>query len=172
MSSEQSLSLFNIASQYDFVLKRIIGIENPEELNDSLWDALYKVEDQFENKIENYAYIIKMLKNEADYLENEIKRLKERKDLREKKIDWLKDNLKQVLLGLNIPKVETTTISVRLQNNPPAIKVDDEAQIPSQFKELVMTTSVKKKEILKHIKDSGEVVPGVRLTQGKSLRIV
>ena len=113
-----------------------------------------------------------MLKNEADYLDNEIKRLKDRKDLREKKIDWLKGNLKQVLLTLDKPRVDTTTVSVRIQNNPPAIKVDDESQIPSQFKELVMTTSVKKKEILKHIKDSGEVVPGVRLTQGKSLRIV
>lgn len=165
-------SLYKISEDYYEVLKIIDSIEEKEYLDESVWLALEDVESELEKKMENYSYIMKRFQHEADFLSEEIKRLKDRRDLRLHKIDWLKENIKNVLLGLDIKKIETPEVTVRIQNSPMSVQIKDESKVPSKFKELEMVTKIKKSDILKYVKESGdESVPGCTFNRGTSLRI-
>ncbi len=165
------LSLYHIANEYSKVLQIIDSIEDPKDLNEAVFGVLENVEKNFEKKIENYGYIIKKFKAEIIYLDDEIKRLKERILIRDYKIDWLKENIKNIFMGLSIKRIETPSITVRLQENPPHVEIMDESKIPKEFKELVITTSVKKRDILNHFKLTGELPLGVDIKTDASVRV-
>ena len=169
--SSTNFTLYNIASYYDNILRVIDSVDEVEKLDDKLWLSLFEIGDKLDVKMENYAYIVKRFQNECDYLDEEIKRLKKRKEIRDRKIEWLKENMKNVLLGLDIKKIERPDITIRVQDSPPSVKITDERKIPAEFKEIVMTAVIRKKEILNHFKQTGDIPSGCSISRGKSLRI-
>ena len=51
-------------------------------------------------------------------------------------------------------------------------KIEDEGKIPGKFKKVEMNIKVDKTAIKKHFKETGEIVPGIKIVDGKtSLRI-
>ena len=53
-----------------------------------------------------------------------------------------------------------------------SIEIENEDEIPSEFKKEVITTQIDKTAIKNHFKDTGELVPGIRIMDNKtSLRI-
>ena len=61
---------------------------------------------------------------------------------------------------------------VALQTLREGVKIENEDEIPSEFKKEVITTQIDKTAIKNHFKDTGELVPGIRIIDNKtSLRI-
>ena len=54
--------------------------------------------------------------------------------------------------------------------NPPSVEILDELEIPSDFKEIKVIETISKKKIKQSL-DLGQIVPGARMVQKRSLKI-
>lgn len=145
-------------------------VELADQLDEETFrNTLESIQESIEDKVENTAKVIKSIEADVQAIKEEEKRLKERRQALEKKIDSIKDYLKEQLEKAGIDKVKRPTITVSIQKNPPSVKVIDEKLIPSSFM-IAKAPELDKKAVLEKLKD-GEEVPGVELFQGRSLRI-
>ena len=69
-------------------------------------------------------------------------------------------------------KIDTGLGSLTIAKNPMSVEIENEDEIPSEFKQEIITTKIDKNAIKKHIKETGEIIPGVIIVDDKtSLRI-
>lgn len=145
-------------------------LEMAEDMDPELLrDTLESIQESIEDKAENTAKLIKSLEADVKAIKEEEKRLADRRKALEKKIENIKDYLREQLELAGIDKVKRPTITVSIQNNPPSVRVVNEELIPSHFM-IPQPPKLDKKGILEKLKN-GEKVPGVELAQGRSLRI-
>lgn len=131
-------------------------------------DTLASLEEEIEQKADGIAKIIRSNLALVDAIKTEEKRLSDRRKGIEANNERLKQYLSSSFESLGIDKIKTATHTIAFQNNPPAVAVLDETQIPLQY--FVMSQSIDKKTILEKLKN-GEEISGVTLQQGRSLRI-
>lgn len=158
------MKLYELTENYLRVLE--LAEEMEPEL---LMDTLESIQESIEDKAENTAKLIKSLEADVKAIKEEEKRLADRRKALEKKIENIKDYLREQLELAGIDKVKRPTITVSIQNNPPSVRVVNEELIPSHFM-IPQPPKLDKKGILEKLKN-GEKVPGVELAQGRSLRI-
>ena len=133
--------------------------------------ALKTVEGAIQEKAQNLAVFIKSLGADIEIIKAEEKRLADRRKALENKQSGIKNYLQSQLEMAKLDKIKTAVITVSMQNNPPAVRIIDEAIIPAQYKTIVpQTFTIDKKSIADDIK-KGISVPGAESTQGRSLRI-
>jgi hypothetical protein len=133
-------------------------------------DTLSSLRDSIEVKAENIAYVIRSKDLEIDAVDVEIKRLSERKKAMQNARDRLKSYLEEQLTLAGMDKVKTPTLTVSLQNNPPSVQIADENLVPDEFVTIETIRKIDKKSLLQRLKD-GEVIDGISIHQGRSLRI-
>jgi hypothetical protein len=68
-------------------------------------------------------------------------------------------------------KVTTDRGTMAIQKNPPALKIDDEHQIPAEFLDVVPEHYEVAKDRIKEALRLGQIAPGAHMEQGMSLRI-
>ena len=158
------MKLYELAQNYAQLLEMVEEMES-----DALVDTLESLQEAIEDKAENIAKLIKNLEADAKIIKEEEKRLAERRQSIEKKIERLKQYLQEQLEVAGLQKVKRPTITVSIQNNPPSVDVIDETAIPIDFL-IPQAPKVDKKSILERLK-KGESVPGVTLKQTKGVRI-
>ena len=145
-------------------------LEMAEDMDPELLrDTLESIQESIEDKAENTAKLIKSLEADVKAIKEEEKRLADRRKALEKKIENIKDYLREQLELAGIDKVKRPTITVSIQNNPPSVRVVNEELIPSHFM-IPQPPKLDKKGILEKLKH-GENVPGVELQQTRGLRI-
>jgi predicted nuclease with TOPRIM domain len=145
-------------------------IELADQLDEETFrNTLESIQDSIEDKVENTAKVIKSIEADVLAIKEEEKRLKERRQALEKKIDNIKDYLKEQLEKAGIDKVKRATFTVSIQNNPPKAEIVDEKSLPLEFM-IPQPAKVDKRAILEKLK-SGEHVPGAALVQEKGVRI-
>lgn len=136
----------------------------------SLEKALQSIEENIEIKAENTAKLIKGIDIDIEVIKIEEKRLADRRKALENKKEGIKAYLENHLRIMGIDKVKTPLFTVALQNNPPSVNILDEKLIPKDYKKVVTTTSISKKELLDDLKQE-LIIPGAEMKQTKSLRI-
>lgn len=145
-------------------------LEMAEEMDtDAIVDTLEALQEAIEDKAENIAKLIRNLEADVKAIRDEEKRLAERRQAIESKVERLKSYLQEQLEIAGIDKVKRPTITVAIQKNPPSVDIIDEALIPADFF-VPQPAKLDKKAILERLKN-GEEVPGVTLKQTKGVRI-
>lgn len=145
-------------------------IELADQLDEETFrNTLESIQDSIEDKVENTAKVIKSIEADVLAIKEEEKRLKERRQALETKIDNIKDYLKEQLEKAGIDKVKRATFTVSIQNNPPKAEIVDEKSLPLEFM-IPQPAKVDKRAILEKLKN-GEHVPGAALVQERGLRI-
>ena len=86
------------------------------------------------------------------------------------KVISLKRYLQDSLEVAGIDKVKGDLFTVSLQNNAMSLDIGTSEHIPDEFKRTPKPV-VNKRELLKHIKDTGEIFDGVEIKQTRSVRI-
>jgi hypothetical protein len=138
----------------------------------TIQDTLSGSSKDIERKIEDYGYVIRNLRAPALAIDEEIKRLQDRKKAIEKRADkveyWLFHNMETA----GISRVECPLFTIALQDNPPSVDVFDESLLPAEFLRhpAPPPPAPDKKAIAAAIK-AGQEVPGAVLKQGKRLVI-
>ncbi|WP_253345371.1 siphovirus Gp157 family protein [Staphylococcus equorum] len=158
-------TLFNLTDNYKQVYDLIAEQGDEQALN----DTLESINDALEDKADGYVSVIKSLESDNKAIDDEIKRLQQRKTTNKNGIDRLKESLKVYMEETGKTKFKTALNSYNIQNNPPSLNVIEEKHIPSDFW-LSQAPKLDKKALLKHIKENDDV-DGVEIKQTQSLRV-
>jgi hypothetical protein len=164
-----NLSLYNITNKFVELMDKAQEGELTEEEYNQLGEELAI---ELQNKS---AGIIGYTQNEEALIEAidiQIKRLQELKKAKQNNLDKFKQYVKDNMDRLSITKLETELGTLSIAKNPMSIEIQNEDEIPSEFKQQIITTKVDKTAIKNHFKETGEIIPGVNIVDDKtSLRI-
>lgn len=158
-------SLFNLKDNYKQVYELIADQEDEQILK----DTLDSINDTLEDKADGYVAVIKSLETDNNVIDEEIKRLKQRKTSNENGIKRLKETLQQVMEETGKEKFKTALNSYSIANNPPSLEVKDKNVVPKEFF-TEQEPKLNKKELLKAVKEGLEI-KGIELKQSRSLRV-
>lgn len=132
----------------------------------AITETLDLVEMDFNDKA---IAIVKMVTNiNADYvtpLDNEIKRLQERKKAFQKRQERIKEYLRYNMAASGINKIECAEFTITLKKPAKVVNISDEAKIPDELMTVKTDIKPNKAEIARVLKAGGEV-DGCELVDG------
>jgi hypothetical protein len=160
---QAELELYEITNE---ILRRVNDID--DELDGSVLDGLV---DEFGKKVEGCAHVIRNLTAEAKALREEATNLVTKAAIAEVRVDWLKGYIKAEMERAGMDKVKAGLFDVSVRDNPPSVEVLDASAIPVEYVHETVYTTIDKKAIVAHLRETGEVVGGVRIVVGKHVRI-
>ena len=158
-------SLFDLSTDYQ-QLYDLIAEQEDEQI---LKDTLASINDAIEDKADGYVAVIKTLEGDNKAIDEEIKRLRQRKTSNQNGVKRLKESLQEVMEQTGKEKFKSALNSYSIANNPPSLDITDESLIPKQYY-IEQQPKLDKKELLKVVKDGLEI-KGVELKQSRSLRV-
>lgn len=120
-------------------------------------------------KIENIAVYVKSLTSEAEAIKAEEKRLKERREAKERKAERLKEYLKSSLLAFNNRNFETARVELFFRPSKQVIVSDIEKLDKAYIKEKVEYSA--DKTAIKKAIESGAVIDGAYIEEKQNLNI-
>ena len=138
--------------------------------NETLEKALDEITDNIQMKAENMAKLIKSIEGNINALKDEEKRLQAKRKALENKVVSIKRYLEEQLKAMGLKKVQGNLFTVSIQKNPQSVNILNEDLIPEQFKKVVTTTKIDRKELLAALKE-GQEIEGAEIKQTESLRI-
>lgn len=118
---------------------------------------LEESQERFEDKVEGVLRVRQMLKGEVETIANEIDRLRQQKDAREKKIDKLMEYLRFHLEKMNMSEVKTATFKVKRVASKPVVIIEEDATLPPEFVVEKTTVTPDKAKIYEFIKGGGSL---------------
>ncbi len=139
----------------------LVDDETGEVTNVEMFEQLQMEEDE---KIENIALWIKSLDAEAKAIRDEEKSLAERRAVKEKKAQSLKDFLAKYLDGR---KVETPRMKIGWRKSEKVV-IENEEMIPEMYTKLVK--SIDRTELKKALKEGIEI-EGARIEHNNNIQI-
>lgn len=158
-------NLFDLSTDY----KQLYDLIAEQEDEQILKDTLASINDAIEDKADGYVAVIKTLEGDNKAIDEEIKRLRQRKTSNQNGVKRLKESLQEVMEQTGKEKFKTALNSYSIANNPPSLDIKDESLIPKQYY-IEQQPKLDKKELLKVVKDGLEI-KGVELKQSRSLRV-
>lgn len=147
------------------------GMSVDEETGEVLWDddTLDQLIEELDTKRENVGLYIKNLTAEIDMFKAEEKNLKERRQIKERKIERLKDYLTRSMQLTGDKLLETPRIKLSFRKST-SVDVLDIEKIPDMYiKEKVEVSA--DKTLLKKALQSGEEIEGAILKETQNLQI-
>lgn len=114
------MTLYELTDEY-LQLQELL--ESGEEDEQIVKDSLESVEFDLEEKADNYAKIIRNFESQIETLKAEEKRLKDRRQICEKAIKRLKDNLQNSMIQTGKRKIKTDLFSFTVAKNGGALPV-------------------------------------------------
>lgn len=164
-----NLSLYNITNKFVEIMDKAQEGELTEEEYNELGNELAL---ELQNKSSNIIGYIKNSESLLEAMKTEEKRLADIRKQGEKKLDKFYQYVKENMERLGLEEIPTELGKLKITKNPMSIEIENEDEIPSEFKKEVTTTQVDKTAIKNHFKDTGEIIPGIRIVDNKtSLRI-
>lgn len=164
-----NLSLYNITNKFAEIMDKAQEGELTEEEYNELGNELAL---ELQNKSSNIIGYIKNSESLLEAMKTEEKRLADIRKQGEKKLDKFYQYVKENMERLGLEEIPTELGKLKITKNPMSIEIENEDEIPSEFKKEVTTTQVDKTAIKNHFKDTGEIIPGIRIIDNKtSLRI-
>lgn len=162
-------NLYELTSEF----KEAEYLYNTAESQEELLEAeryLIEAEADLSEKIENIARLIRNYEAERDTFKKESDRLASKAKSFDNKVSNLKRYLKDNLDLAGVDKVKGELFTVSLQNNAMSLEIGTSEHIPAEFKRTPEPV-VNKRELLKYIKETGEIFEGVEIKQTRSVRI-
>ncbi|WP_373786506.1 siphovirus Gp157 family protein [Jeotgalibaca porci] len=162
-------NLYGLTDQFKQAEYYFNNAETEEEMLEAE-QYLIEAEVDLAEKAENIAKWIKNLEAERDVFKQEAVRLSEKSRSLDNKVSSLKRYLQDNLEIAGVDKVKGNLFTVSLRNNPISLDLSSDEHIPMEFKRTPEPV-VDKRELLKHIKETGETFEGVGLKRTRSLII-
>ncbi len=164
-----NLSLYNITNKFVELMNKAQEGELTEEEYNELGEELALELQKKSSSIIGYTQNEEAL---IEAIDNQIKRLTEFKKAKQNNLDKFKQYVKENMERLEISKIETELGTLSIAKNPMSVEIENEDEIPSEFKQEVVLVKIDKTAIKKHFKETGEVVTGITIVDDKtSLRI-
>jgi len=140
-----------------------------EELTPELEAMLVINQEQLQTKAGNYAKVIANIQSDSDAIDNEIKRLKEMKESKDRAITRLKDAVKNAMLTSAIDKIESPLFKLSLRRSE-SVEVNVVEALPENYITRKVVLTADKLSIKDAIK-RGETINGARILENFNLQI-
>lgn len=132
--------------------------------NAAIIDTLESIDLAIEEKADGYAKLIRNQEASSKVFDEEIKRMRERKQAVDNNVKRMKLSLQNAMVEIGKTKFKTDLFSFNIQKNQPSVEIIDESLVPDEYKKI-------KIEFDKSAIKQSENVPGVEIKQSESLRI-
>lgn len=163
------LSLYKITNKFVEIMEQAENGELTEEEYNKLGEELAL---ELQNKSANIIGYIKNSESLIEAIKTEEKRLADMRKLGEKKLDKFKGYVKENMDKLELDKIQTELGTLTIAKNPISVEITNEYEIPNEFRTEIVTTKIDKTAIKNHFKETGEIIPGIKIISDKtSLRI-
>lgn len=164
-----NLSLYNITNKFVELMDKAQEGELTEEEYNQLGEEVIK---ELQNKSANIIGYIRNSESLLEAMKAEEKRLSDMRKQGEAKLEKFNQYVKENMEKLGLVEIPTELGSLKITKNPMSVEIENEDEIPSEFKQEVVTTKIDKTAIKNHFKETGEIVSGTRIVNDKtSLRI-
>lgn len=120
----------------------------------------------FTEKVLNIARLVKNWSTEAEACNAEEIRLHDRKKALQGKIEALKEYCKDNMIKVDMPIIKDELFTVSVRNNPISCEVENVMFLPEQYRKIEWIPL--KADIIKHFKDTGEIVTGAKIITDKT----
>ncbi len=186
------MNLFEIAEEYKASLELFDSEEDIDyEKADILQDWHNETRESLDKKLLAYAYTVKNIESEVDFIKNIIKKLQKKVKTKESRSEWLRSKSFMVMESLNIKKVSDLLFSLTVKDNSrPKLNIIDAseiifdywysppAEVDNEKLKNALIEAKKYNDKLKELIKKGENVEpkfieikGAELIYGKSLQI-
>lgn len=163
------LTLYNITNKFVDLMNKAEEGELTEQEYNQLGEELTL---ELQNKSSNIIAYVRNSELLIEAMKTEEKRLADIRKNGEAKLDKFKQYVKENMEKLGLDKIPTELGILSIAKNPMSVEVEDENEIPKEFKNEKITISIDKIAIKNHFKETGEIVPGTRIIDDKtSLKI-
>ena len=161
-----SLSLYQITGMIPVIMEQ-------EEITPELKDQLEKeLTELLQQKSQNIIGYTKNIELTIEAMKTEEKRISEQRKALENKLDNFKQYVKECMEQNEIKKIETGLGTISIAKNPISIEIENEEEVPNEFKTIITTTKIDKTKIKDNFKETGEIPDGVKInTENTRLQI-
>ena len=163
-------TLREINAQIDDLIQELIDAEDESEQT-AILEALDALALQREQKLENIAYVRLQMKSDVKAIDAEIKRLQARKNAIENAGKRLDGYVMVELQRAGIRKYEGKLASITIAKSPVSCEVIDAESIPEEWTQTVTEVKILKSDAIRHYRQTGEILPGMRFYQNEHVRI-
>lgn len=163
------LTLYNITNKFTEIMEKAESGELTEQEYNELGEELAK---ELQNKSSNIIGYIRNSELLIDAMKAEEKRIADIRKTGEAKLEKFKQYVLENMERLGLSKIQTELGALSVNRNPMSVEIENEDEIPSEFKQEVVTIKIDKTAIKNHFKTTGEIIPGIKIIDDKmSLRI-
>lgn len=161
------MKLYELTGEYIQLMQMLedASVEDEAEIA----AAMEAVAGDIEDKADAYARMMKNLLGDIDALEQEEKRLYDRRTALKNRVDRLKTAIQNAMELTGVKKLKTSIGNWSIQKNPPSVFAVDVEKVPARFL-IEQPPKVDRRAILEEFKQTGELLDGVTITQGESVR--
>lgn len=161
-----NFSLYQITGAFPAIMEQEqMAPELKEELERELTVLLHEKSQNIIGYTRNIELTIEAMKTEE-------KRISEQRKALENKLDKFKEYVKGCMEQGGFTKVDTGLGTLTIARNPMSVEIENENEVPAEFKQEIVTVKVDKTAIKNHFKETGEVLPGIKIVDDKTtLRI-
>jgi hypothetical protein len=161
--------LYEITGEMQTAIQKYNECETDEQLLE-LEQTLNNIQMSFNEKATACALYTINIDSDVDAIDKEIARLSAKKKTLTGHVEWMKKYLQASMEATRTDKIESPTINLKIQNNPPSVVVDNEGEIPETYKRTKTIIEIDKVAI-KKAWETGIGVAGTHIEQKRSLRI-
>jgi len=125
-------------------------------------------------KVEHVAAYIRVLEQMDGIAAQEAARLNKRRKTLSREADWLRNYIREWMERLGMKSIKGATHHISVVPIQDAVVVLNQDEVPTDYvkTKTVTTTSVDKVAVLKHFRETGEILPGVEiLVERHTIRI-
>lgn len=164
-----NVTLYQLADQFKQAAERMADLDLPEAV---VADTLEGLAGEIEVKATNVAMFVRNLEASADAIKEAEANMAARRKAIENRAKRIRAYLQGQMERTGITKIECPYFKLAVRDNPPAVVIDAESQLPQKFMRTPEPPppAPDKKAIAEALK-SGEEVPGAHLERGKRLEI-
>lgn len=161
-----NLSLYEITSGFPALMEnKEITEEDKKKIEEELTLLLQK-------KSQNIIGYTKNIELTINAMKEEEKRISDNRKILENKLTKFKDYVKECMENNGFTKIETELGTLSIAKSPVSVEIINEDEIPSGFKQEVVTVKIDKTKIKNNFKETGEIPAGVNIvTTNTNLRI-
>ena len=161
-----NLSLYEITDAFPVLMEsEEITEEDKKKIEEELTILL-------QQKSQNIIGYTKNIELTINAMKEEEKRIAENRKSLENKLERFKDYVKECMERNNITKIETGLGILSIAKSPMSVEITNEDEVPSEFKQEVVTVKIDKTKIKNNFKETGEIPNGVNIiTTNTNLRI-
>lgn len=159
------LTLYNITNKFVDLMNKAQEGELTEEEYNELGNELTL---ELQNKSANIIGYIKNSESLLEAIKAEETRLSNMRKAGENKLDKFMQYVKECMEKLNLKEIPTELGSLKINKNPISVEIENEEEVPEEFKTIVQTTKINKTAIKNHFKETGEIIAGVKIIDNKT----